>query len=524
MWHDSPRSGHYSVQKTFDSMKSLVWWPRMIHDIEKYTKTCLMCQYYKVKTGKAPFFPRSIPPYPFYTVSLDLVGPLITTRRGRKYILAVQDAYSKWMEFIPVNNMRAATIAKAFMEEIVAKYGPPTKILTDRGSQFLSAVFGRMCAFLGVRSVTTTAYRPQANGANERTHQELKRYLSIFMNEDGSETISRAPWDSIVRFAAWAHNTAVHSVLKMTPYEVLFNRPPTISALGALGGEFQITERILQAYESASEMPTESFTQEDKEILRMIQLDKQKAATAQEKVKKLLERAQAKWDPIRQPDKKLREFSAGQYVLLRDMTATLNSMKPRYTGPYEIEERVSSSSYRIIRPEKFFARTNYRDVVHIDRLKPFYEPRDRQIKPLYTQQDENDNNNILPPSTPLTNEVRVMEFSSAESGESTITPPIVSGKPVPVILDPSDPESEQTMQHTIALGPPPEQDAYTESQLLGIHPAVPVVNRAALLEVIPEETELEAGQPIFTPSKILTRSAARNIGYSPPDVFNLDGD
>lgn len=72
---------------------------------------------------------------------MDIVGPLTVTSEGHKYILTFQDELSKYTITVPISQQDAETIAKAFVEEIILKFRIPQVILTDQGSNFLSASF-----------------------------------------------------------------------------------------------------------------------------------------------------------------------------------------------------------------------------------------------------------------------------------------------------------------------------------------------------------------------------------------------
>jgi len=43
------------------------------------------------------------------------------------------------------------TIARAFVEEIISKFGIPQTVLTDQGSNFMNEVFGNVCKILKIR-------------------------------------------------------------------------------------------------------------------------------------------------------------------------------------------------------------------------------------------------------------------------------------------------------------------------------------------------------------------------------------
>ena len=71
----------------------------------------------------------------------------------------------------------AETVARALIEHWVSRFGTPATITHDRGRQFQSALLTALANLLGCRSISTTAYHPQANGMVERFHRQLKASL-----------------------------------------------------------------------------------------------------------------------------------------------------------------------------------------------------------------------------------------------------------------------------------------------------------------------------------------------------------
>ena len=55
---------------------------------------------------------------PFEVIALDIMGPLPLTARGNKYTLVVGDDFSKWVEILPLQDMRAETVADLLVERV----------------------------------------------------------------------------------------------------------------------------------------------------------------------------------------------------------------------------------------------------------------------------------------------------------------------------------------------------------------------------------------------------------------------
>ena len=107
---------------------------------------------------------------------IDLVSTLAPSG-GNTYLLMSIDRFTGWPEAIPILDITAETIAKAFLARWDAVFGAPSIITTDRGRQFESTLFKMVTELLGTKRTRTTSYCPAANGFVERFHQLLKSSL-----------------------------------------------------------------------------------------------------------------------------------------------------------------------------------------------------------------------------------------------------------------------------------------------------------------------------------------------------------
>ena len=126
---------------------------------------------------------------------------------------------------MPIRQPDAATVARAFVEDIVLKFGIPQSVLTDQCSNFISEVFSNICKTLKIKKIKCTAFRPQSNGALERSHRVLVQYLRCFVLEDQSN------WYKWLHYATFVFNTTPHTSTGFTPHELLFGRKPNIRGL-----------------------------------------------------------------------------------------------------------------------------------------------------------------------------------------------------------------------------------------------------------------------------------------------------
>ncbi|KAL6416428.1 hypothetical protein ACFW04_013485 [Cataglyphis niger] len=155
-------------------------------EVQSFIQNCRPCQLKKlvrVKT-KQPMVLADTPDSAFDKVSMDIMGPLPTTRSGNSYILTIQDLLSKYSLAVPLKHAGAIDVADAFINEFICTFGAPKAILTDQGSHFLNSLMRNVARKFKIRHFRTTAYRPQSNGSVERSHQVLWEYLKHYVDKD----------------------------------------------------------------------------------------------------------------------------------------------------------------------------------------------------------------------------------------------------------------------------------------------------------------------------------------------------
>ena len=90
--------------------------------------------------------------HPFCQVAFDITKPLAESS-GNKYIPLNGDQFIKWYEAIPMSNQEASTVAEAFVNVCVSRFGCPANLHSDKGSNFMS---NRMCKELEINRTSTT--------------------------------------------------------------------------------------------------------------------------------------------------------------------------------------------------------------------------------------------------------------------------------------------------------------------------------------------------------------------------------
>ncbi|CAC5393205.1 unnamed protein product [Mytilus coruscus] len=94
---------------------------------------------------------------PFERVSTDILGLVSNSGKSKnQYVLVFICYISKYVELIPLSDIKSATIATAFLHNVVCRHGTPLFLHSDRGVNYLPNIVKETCKLLDIQKTQTT--------------------------------------------------------------------------------------------------------------------------------------------------------------------------------------------------------------------------------------------------------------------------------------------------------------------------------------------------------------------------------
>ena len=217
------RQGHLGENKTWKAFNRKYSTPQGKQRCREVVRTCPECQL--GKDYKARHVPKGHinSPGPWETVSIDIVGPLPVDGKSNRYIVTMMDVYSRYLIASPVRNHRASMVSRCLYESVVAYFGAPRSILSDRGAEFTGMVWESLTQMLGAKIKLTSPYYPQGNSVIERSHRTLSNMLRTMLLEKRGRD-----WSSLLPSVMLYMNSMIQEKIGVSACEILLGGNPNL--------------------------------------------------------------------------------------------------------------------------------------------------------------------------------------------------------------------------------------------------------------------------------------------------------
>ena len=103
---------------------------------------------------------------PWEMIAVDVLQVPMSYQHN-KYLLVVQDYFTKWAEAIPMLDQTAVHIMQELVK-IFSALGIPRIVHSDQGQNFESTLLKQTLSAFGIHKSHTTPYHPQGDGMVER--------------------------------------------------------------------------------------------------------------------------------------------------------------------------------------------------------------------------------------------------------------------------------------------------------------------------------------------------------------------
>ncbi|MBW0489543.1 hypothetical protein O181_029258 [Austropuccinia psidii MF-1] len=177
---------------------------------------------------------RNLVKKPGDIIVVDLIGPLPVSLNQMKYVLMIQDVFSRVVVAIPLLDKSEAKLKlQNWMIQFMNVTKNSIKILqSDNGAEFKNHTIDQFLLSKGIVHEFAMPYEHHQNGRIERTNRtvsEMARTMLIASN------LPSYLWPWAFRHAAWIYNRTLHADSEKTPFESLGNRRPSLEMLRIFG-------------------------------------------------------------------------------------------------------------------------------------------------------------------------------------------------------------------------------------------------------------------------------------------------
>jgi transposase InsO family protein len=224
--------GSHSSSRTLvgNAFRHGFYWPTALQDAAELVKSCEACQYHAKQIHTlAQALQMISPSWSFAVWGVDILGSFPRAVGGYRYLFVAIDKFTKWPEATPVVSITQGAIV-TFLKSIVCRFGVPSRIITDNGTQFTSWIFQEYCEGIGTQLCFASVAHPRSNGQVERANAEILRGLKTrtydCLKKHGANWVSELP--SVL----WGNRTTPSQATGETPLFLVYGAeaclPPEI--------------------------------------------------------------------------------------------------------------------------------------------------------------------------------------------------------------------------------------------------------------------------------------------------------
>ena len=217
--------GHFGQKRTLQILRKSYFWVGMAQDTRMFCRNCLVCQQAKCSNQ------RKVPLREFKMEGVgpcDLVAMDIATLPWSddkfRYFLCIVDAFTRYIELIPLKDQSSASIVREFQRGWIFRgHGVPKGLLTDQAHNIDGTAIRALCEELGIEKRHSSPYHPQGDGLVERAIGQAKQVARCLTLD---RSLPKESWPEVLPEVAFYCNNAENSSTKFSPQLLMFGRQP----------------------------------------------------------------------------------------------------------------------------------------------------------------------------------------------------------------------------------------------------------------------------------------------------------
>ncbi|KAI5355061.1 hypothetical protein L3X38_007956 [Prunus dulcis] len=228
IWHE--RMGHLHL-KGLNQLKE----KEMVHGLphlEAANGVCEGCQFGKQHREWFPKNQAWRASTPLELIHMDLCGPMQNeSLAGNKYFMLLIDDCTRmiWVYFLRYKSDSLNCFRKfKYMVELQSDFKIKC-VRSDKGGEFTSCEFNKLCEEAGIQRQFSMAYTPQQNGVVERKNRTVVEMAKAMLHE---KELPYYLWTEAVHTAVYILNRCPTKALRnKTPFEAYSTRKPGVAHL-----------------------------------------------------------------------------------------------------------------------------------------------------------------------------------------------------------------------------------------------------------------------------------------------------
>ncbi|CAL2239153.1 unnamed protein product [Prunus armeniaca] len=230
-WHK--RLGHLHL-KGLHQLKE----KEMVHGLPHLEEVDEVCEGCQLGKQHREWFPKNQAwraSNPLELIHVDLCGPMKSESiAGNKYFMLLIDDYTRmvWVSFL-IYKFDALNYFRKFKSMVDLQSGFRVKCLrSDRGGEFTSCEFNKLCEDEGIQRQLSMAYTPQQNGVVERKNRIVVEMAKAMLHEKG---LPYYMWAEVVHTVVYILNRCPTRALgDKTPFKAYSRRIAHLKIFGCL--------------------------------------------------------------------------------------------------------------------------------------------------------------------------------------------------------------------------------------------------------------------------------------------------